>query len=63
MRDHRESYRNLDPQREFSNGDIFTKKRPGDPRPARQSDVGPRRLPRRVDRVEKTRAGLNGAHW
>jgi len=28
MRDHRESYRNLDPQREFSNGDIFTKKRP-----------------------------------
>jgi len=28
MRDHRESYRNLDPQREFSNGDIFNKKRP-----------------------------------
>ncbi len=28
MRDHRESYRNLDPDREFSNGDIFTKKRP-----------------------------------
>ncbi len=28
MRDHRESYRNLDPQREFSNGDVFTKKRP-----------------------------------
>jgi ABC-type multidrug transport system ATPase subunit/pSer/pThr/pTyr-binding forkhead associated (FHA) protein len=29
MRDHRESYRNLDPQRDFSNGDIFNKKRPG----------------------------------
>ena len=28
MRDHRESYRNLDPDREFSNGDVFTKKRP-----------------------------------
>jgi ABC-type multidrug transport system ATPase subunit/pSer/pThr/pTyr-binding forkhead associated (FHA) protein len=28
MRDHRESYRNLDPQREFSTGDTFTKTRP-----------------------------------
>jgi hypothetical protein len=28
MRDYRDSYRNLDPQREFSNGDVFTKKRP-----------------------------------
>jgi ABC-type multidrug transport system ATPase subunit/pSer/pThr/pTyr-binding forkhead associated (FHA) protein len=28
MRDYRDSYRNLDPQHDFSNGDIFTKKRP-----------------------------------
>jgi hypothetical protein len=28
MRNHRDSYRNLDPEREFGNGDIFTKKRP-----------------------------------
>ncbi len=28
MRDHRESYRNLDPQRDFGTGEIFTKTRP-----------------------------------
>ena len=29
MRNHRESYRNLDPQRTFSNGDVFNNARPG----------------------------------